>query len=178
MVDERATMGDCCLDFATAMGDDERSEDQQQGPYSELDLELGLRHLLRVQRNRRGWIQKEAGDYFGILQSSYARWETGDNRPGDDQIPRVAEFLGLPEKDIARMKYKVDLTAEHETPAERAAHLSSMENRLERLESRVDTLADLIDETLRAVRGRNNPTGWQEFTSDVGRRPPRSGSEN
>ncbi len=62
-----------------------------------------LGELLRRERTRRGERQVDAAARFGISQASYHRWESGENRPSDEQFATVGNFLGLHVDDVWKL---------------------------------------------------------------------------
>ena len=61
-----------------------------------MGIELG--EELRHERRKRHWTQTRAGEHFDVSQPSYMRWESGENVPGPERYPRVAEYLSITEE--------------------------------------------------------------------------------
>jgi transcriptional regulator with XRE-family HTH domain len=64
--------------------------------------------LFRAERRRRGWSQGQAGQHFGVDQSTIAKWELGKQPPTAARFPAVAEFLTLPVGDLHQVIYRQD----------------------------------------------------------------------
>lgn len=101
-MDRSATISDLCLGFAPMAVENGDSQER-------LDVEgiLGLKNLLIRERKLRGWTQRDTCAWFGVDQGTYSRWEKGPpggNYPHDDLIPKVAEFLRVPELRVRELK--------------------------------------------------------------------------
>jgi transcriptional regulator with XRE-family HTH domain len=62
-----------------------------------------LAQRLRQERAGRGSTQAEVVQILGVPQATYAGWETGRTTPGANLQGRVAEFLGITERDVATL---------------------------------------------------------------------------
>ena len=62
-----------------------------------------LARRLRAEREGRGLTQAGAVTVLGVPQATYAGWETGRTTPSTQLWPRLADFLGVPESDIATL---------------------------------------------------------------------------
>jgi transcriptional regulator with XRE-family HTH domain len=62
-----------------------------------------LAHRLRNERDGRGITQAEAIEILDLPQATYAGWETGRSTPGAAFFPRLAEFMGIAERDVATL---------------------------------------------------------------------------
>lgn len=60
---------------------------------------------------RREMSQVEAGRYFGIAQSSVARWIDGTSNPKGKRVAQVAEFCGVETAVAYRLCYRMPDTA-------------------------------------------------------------------
>ena len=49
---------------------------------------------LTAHRNRRELTQKQAAEALGISDKTYSKWETGETKPGIDQLCRLASYYG------------------------------------------------------------------------------------
>ena len=59
-----------------------------------------LGERLRRERLTRDETQAETAARFGIGQSSYHRWESGDAEPRPNRYAAVGEFLGIPGTEV------------------------------------------------------------------------------
>jgi transcriptional regulator with XRE-family HTH domain len=62
-----------------------------------------LARRLRDERDARGITQAEAIRELGVPQATYAGWETGRTTPGPATFPRLAQFLGVAERDVSTL---------------------------------------------------------------------------
>jgi transcriptional regulator with XRE-family HTH domain len=62
---------------------------------------LALR--LREERDARGLTQASVAYDLGVRQATYAGWETGRSTPAAEVFPRLASYLGLAERDVAKL---------------------------------------------------------------------------
>jgi transcriptional regulator with XRE-family HTH domain len=58
---------------------------------------------LRDERLRRKETQGETAARFDIAQSSYHRWESGENKPDDGRLADIAHFLGRSTEEVWKM---------------------------------------------------------------------------
>jgi transcriptional regulator with XRE-family HTH domain len=58
---------------------------------------------LRQERDGRGITQVQAAELLDVAQATYAGWESGRTRPSVAYFPSLAQFLGIPEVDVATL---------------------------------------------------------------------------
>ena len=51
-------------------------------------------------REKAGITQKKLADLLGVNQSTVAMWETGENVPRTNKLPKIAEILGCSVDDL------------------------------------------------------------------------------
>lgn len=54
-----------------------------------------LPFVLREERARREWSQRQLSDYLGVSQSAVARWEAGTRFPPVAELERVGHLLDI-----------------------------------------------------------------------------------
>ncbi|WP_116996284.1 helix-turn-helix domain-containing protein [Desertimonas flava] len=104
-----------------------------------MTTELGER--LRRERLRRKERQIDTAERFGIHQASYARWETGHNRPDDDRFAVIADYLGLEIEEVWSLVHK---------DAPEPTSLDGLNRRVDEMARDIADLRSLIGE-LRSV---------------------------
>jgi transcriptional regulator with XRE-family HTH domain len=59
--------------------------------------------LLLEERERRGWNQRTAADYFNVSNPTISSWERGESIPSFDKqmLERMTDFLGLDSGEMA-----------------------------------------------------------------------------
>lgn len=57
---------------------------------------------IKIMRERAGITQKKLADEMGIVQSTVAMWESGENVPRADKLPNLARVLGCTVDDLFR----------------------------------------------------------------------------
>ena len=62
--------------------------------------QVPLGESIRRERARRGDTKAEAAARFGIPQSTYFRWESGEDTPEDDTFAAIARYLGLKADEV------------------------------------------------------------------------------
>jgi transcriptional regulator with XRE-family HTH domain len=62
-----------------------------------------LAHRLRNEREGRRITQAEAIEILDLPQATYAGWETGRSTPGPAFFERLADFMGITERDVATL---------------------------------------------------------------------------
>ena len=55
---------------------------------------------IKIMRERAGITQKKLADEMGIVQSTVAMWESGENVPRADKLPDLARILGCTVDDL------------------------------------------------------------------------------
>lgn len=51
--------------------------------------------VLRTERERREWTQRQMAGHLGVSQSAVARWELGTRRPPTLELERVGHLLNV-----------------------------------------------------------------------------------
>jgi transcriptional regulator with XRE-family HTH domain len=70
--------------------------------------QVPLGEQIRRERSRRGDTKKDAAARFGISQSSYFRWESGEDRPEDDMFGAIGRYLGKRVDDVWEVAHGAD----------------------------------------------------------------------
>lgn len=51
--------------------------------------------VIREERARREWGQRQMCEHLGVSQSTVARWELGTRRPGVAELERIGHLLNV-----------------------------------------------------------------------------------
>lgn len=51
--------------------------------------------VLKAERDRRGWTQRQMAGHLGVSQSCVARWELGARHPTVAELERVGHLLNV-----------------------------------------------------------------------------------
>jgi transcriptional regulator with XRE-family HTH domain len=64
-------------------------------------MNTGFPELLRAYRKGMGWTQEELSRRWSYSFETISAWERGKRRPGNQEIPRIAKFLGIDVEKLA-----------------------------------------------------------------------------
>jgi transcriptional regulator with XRE-family HTH domain len=107
-----------------------------------------LGEQIRRERTRRGDTKKDAAARFGISQSTFFRWESGEDRPDDDTFGAIGRYLGRRVDDVWEVAHGADAQIDaSEAMRLEIAALWRM------VDTQRDALADLQAEVHGAVPG-------------------------
>lgn len=67
-------------------------------------VELGVR-LRKQRKSLPDSRQVVAAKFLGVTQATLSRWEDGVRTPKPQDIPKIAEFLGLSGEEVMRLLY-------------------------------------------------------------------------
>jgi len=104
-------------------------------------MRLGLH--IRERRRAAGMSAAQLAELFGVKQSAVSKWENGITDPGDDKLDAIAGFLGVPRSEVVLMR---DGSADDDRTTE-------LENRLDRVEQRLEEVVRLLGDLDRRIRG-------------------------
>ena len=152
-----------CLEFAT---DENESEGRESVSDESKRVQLG--DLLLAERRRRGWSAERAAKHFEMNQSSFSRWEKGENAPDEKKFPQVAEFLGLTVEEVRALKYAMDAPV---TASEVHLRQTFLDSRVEAIETRIDGIEARLAVMEQALMGLVRRIGTPEFLSEVSGNP-------
>lgn len=51
--------------------------------------------VIKAERTRRGWTQREMATFVGVSQSLVARWEQGSRSPSREELTRLGYLLRI-----------------------------------------------------------------------------------
>lgn len=91
---------------------------------------MTISHLLRERRRSLGHHQADAAAAVGVAQTTIAKWENG-TVPGTKHVPRLAEYLGMSQGELAATLYGGGQLDDR---------VAQLEERLEQLNARVECL--------------------------------------
>ncbi len=98
-------------------------------------MEKTLDTIRRI-RLQRGYSQDEMADLMGVERSTYSNFETGKTKLFSKSMSRFAEVLGITEEEII-LGGPRPLTAGY-------LQEGTLEDRMEAIESKLDTLNELL----------------------------------
>jgi transcriptional regulator with XRE-family HTH domain len=101
---------------------------------------MDIRAALAQQRRTRDISQKQAGVLCGVSQETFRRWEVGESRPKDENVPAVARFLKMPQAEVRSLI------------GARLARRANTSERIDELTVRVDGLEEAVRDLAEAVR--------------------------
>lgn len=103
--------------------------------------------LLEERLRSRGLTQDEASETIGVSQATFSRWIQG-SVPKSRYWTAIARFLGIPRSEVVRMVTETALA----DPAEQ--RLRALEDHYDRLESKIDRLLSVLDQSAPPTRRR------------------------
>lgn len=107
-----------------------------------------LGEALRRERQRRGELQRDAAERFGVSQPSYHRWEAGDSAPADESRHAIAEYLGITVQEVWELLHH-HTAADHPTPTGMVEQLQRDVEGLRReivdLKAKFDEIAQIVN---------------------------------
>lgn len=103
-----------------------------------MDAVIG--ELVRRKRRGLGMNQQDLGDYFGINQSSVAKWERGA-RPAARHLPKIAKFLEVPLEEMLSLYHDAPEASVSDDIEHIKLIVESMDRRLSELTHLVQSLA-------------------------------------
>jgi len=58
-------------------------------------MKYKTKDILKIERMKRGWRQKDVAEMLHMAPGSYAKYETGDNIPTTENILKLSEIYNL-----------------------------------------------------------------------------------
>ncbi len=95
--------------------------------------------LIKSRREETGQSQPEVAEHLGVPQGTISRWERDGGAPRDEQVPRLATWLGVDAGTVIAARYegaRMRRAGENRTPLQQCRdELGVMTERIRLLEA-------------------------------------------
>lgn len=93
-----------------------------------------LGDLVDSEMKKRDWSQEETARYFGVAQSSIARWIDGSSKPRGARLRKIAEFCDIDVAYAFQLNFRIPVGEINDT--------TRLAARLDAIEARIDDIVD------------------------------------